>query len=109
MPAGPPWLRRRRSSSTRPGPPRRRPGTPAAEVLPAIASSANVLVAAATPLLQLLARLRNTPAPPFSGDLRERAAGALRGFEQRARAAGVAAEQLRPPTGRCAPASTMWC
>ena len=68
---------------------------PAAEVLPAIASSANVLVAAAVPLLQLLARLRNTTTQPFSGDLRERAAGALRGFEQRARAAGVATEQLR--------------
>jgi type VI secretion system protein ImpK len=68
---------------------------PAADALPAIASSANVLVAAATPLLQLLARLRNTATPPFSGDLRERAAGALQGFEQRARAAGVPTEQVR--------------
>lgn len=71
------------------------PPAPAGEPLPAIASSANVLVAAATPLLQLLARLRNTTTPPFSGDLRERAAGALGGFEQRARAAGVPIAQLR--------------
>ncbi len=67
---------------------------PASDLLPAIACSANVLIAAATPLLQLLARLRNTSTPPFSGDLRERAVGALRGFEQRTRTAGVATEQL---------------
>jgi type VI secretion system protein ImpK len=68
---------------------------PVAEPFPPVAGSANALLVAATPLLQLLARLRNSPAPPFSGDLRDSVAGALRGFEQRARAAGVAGEQLQ--------------
>jgi type VI secretion system protein ImpK len=54
------------------------------------------LVAAAAPLLQLLARLRNTVNQPDPGDLRERAVRAMRGFEQRARDAGVALELLRP-------------
>ena len=56
----------------------------------------NPLAYAATPLLQLLARLRNTANPPDSEDLRTRALGELRQFEQRARAQGVAMEQLRP-------------
>jgi type VI secretion system protein ImpK len=54
------------------------------------------LVAAAAPLLQLLARLSNTSQPPQAGDLRERTAQALRAFEQRARADGIPLEQLRP-------------
>lgn len=54
------------------------------------------LLDAAAPLLQLLARLRNTAAAPEPGDLRERAVAAMRGFEQRARAADVAPELLRP-------------
>ena len=56
----------------------------------------NPLLSAATPLLQLLARLRNTANPPDSGDLRTRALSELRQFEQRARAHGVAMELLRP-------------
>lgn len=57
---------------------------------------ANPLVAAAAPLLQLLARLNNTSHPPQAGDLRERTAREVRAFEQRARDGGVPLEQLRP-------------
>ncbi|HXP06384.1 MAG TPA: type IVB secretion system protein IcmH/DotU [Stellaceae bacterium] len=54
------------------------------------------LVAAAVPLLQLLARLRNTLNQPDPGDLRERAVAAIREFESRARDTGVSLELLRP-------------
>lgn len=54
------------------------------------------LMAAAAPLLQLLARLRNTLAQPDAGDLRERAVRALREFEATARGAGIANDHLRP-------------
>lgn len=54
------------------------------------------LMAAAAPLLQLLARLRNTLAQPDAGDLRERAVRALREFEAAARGAGIANDHLRP-------------
>ncbi len=47
------------------------------------------LAAAAAPLLQLLARLRNTAHPPEAGNLYERASRALRTFEQRALDSGV--------------------
>ncbi|HQT75630.1 MAG TPA: type IVB secretion system protein IcmH/DotU [Rhodopila sp.] len=64
-------------------------------VLPSVTAD-GPLMAAAAPLLQLLARLRNTLTPPDSGDLRERAAAALRRFESDAKAAGVADDMLRP-------------
>jgi type VI secretion system protein ImpK len=54
------------------------------------------LVAAAGPLLQLIARLRNTLNQPDPGDLRERAVAAMRGFEQRTRDANVPIELVRP-------------
>jgi type VI secretion system protein ImpK len=54
------------------------------------------LVAAAGPLLQLVARLRNTANQPDPGELRERAVQALRTFERRARDAGIAIELVRP-------------
>ncbi|MCW8307691.1 type IVB secretion system protein IcmH/DotU [Acidiphilium sp. PA] len=57
---------------------------------------ATPLLAAAAPLLQLLARLRNTLQPPDSGDLRERAARALRDFEIAGRQAQIPVDQLRP-------------
>jgi type VI secretion system protein ImpK len=47
------------------------------------------LAAAAAPLLQLLARLRNTAHPPEAGKLYEHASRALRSFEQRALDSGV--------------------
>jgi type VI secretion system protein ImpK len=71
---------------------RRQPPVPAD--LPA--HSGSPLLAAAAPLLQLLARLRNTLTPPDSGDLRDRAAETMRAFEQRAQADGVPEDHLRP-------------
>jgi type VI secretion system protein ImpK len=67
-----------------------------AEGTESIAVGDNALTAAAATLLQLLARLRNTATPPNSGDLRERAVQEVRNFEQRARAAAVPMELLRP-------------
>jgi type VI secretion system protein ImpK len=57
---------------------------------------ASPLLAAAQPLLQLMARLRSTLSQPDPGELRERAVVAMRAFEQEARAAGVPMDQLRP-------------
>ena len=54
------------------------------------------LIAAAGPLLQLLARLRNTLSAPDAGDLRERATREIRRFEEVARAQNIPMEQLRP-------------
>lgn len=71
----------------------------AAPVIDAPAPAAigeNRLVAAAQPLLQLLARLRNTATPPDAGDLLARATAEIRRFERRARDEGVAMELLRP-------------
>ncbi|MBU6396586.1 MAG: type IVB secretion system protein IcmH/DotU [Rhodospirillales bacterium] len=61
-----------------------------------IAMGGAPLVAAAGPLLQLLARLRNTLQAPDSGDLRERAVREIRRFEESARARNIPMEQLRP-------------
>lgn len=54
------------------------------------------LAATAAPLLQLLARLRNTTSQPDAGELRARAIGELRAFEHAARNARIPIEQLRP-------------
>lgn len=56
----------------------------------------DALAAAAAPLLQLMARLRNTANPPESGDLRERTVRQIKRFEQECRDKGVPLEQLRP-------------
>jgi len=56
------------------------------------------LTDAASPLLQLLARLRNTASAPDAGNLRERVVQEIRGFETRAREAEVAQELLRSAT-----------
>ncbi|HEY3912430.1 MAG TPA: type IVB secretion system protein IcmH/DotU [Stellaceae bacterium] len=61
-----------------------------------VAMGLSPLVAAAAPLLQLMARLRNTFSQPDPGDLRERAVHAMRGFEQQARDAAVPLDLLRP-------------
>ncbi len=61
-----------------------------------IAMGGSALVTAAAPLLQLLARLRNTMSQPDSGDLRERATREIKRFEETARARDVPMEQLRP-------------
>jgi type VI secretion system protein ImpK len=64
--------------------------------LEGVAAGLHPLVAAAVPLLQLMARLRNTLNQPDPGDLRERTVRAIRDFEQRVRDLGVPIEQLRP-------------
>jgi type VI secretion system protein ImpK len=61
-----------------------------------ISMGGSPLVAAAAPLLQLLARLRNTLSQPDAGDLRERAVRELRRFEETARARQIPLDQLRP-------------
>lgn len=61
-----------------------------------IALGGDQLTAAAAPLLQLMARLRNTANAPDTGDLRERTVRQIRLFEQQARDNGVPMEQLRP-------------
>jgi type VI secretion system protein ImpK len=54
------------------------------------------LVIAATPLLRLLGRLRNTFNPPDPGGLRARTVQAIRDFETAGRAAAIAHEVLHP-------------
>jgi type VI secretion system protein ImpK len=61
-----------------------------------VAVGGDVLLAAAAPLLQLMARLRNAANPPDSGDLYQRTVRQIRAFEQEARDKGVPLEQLRP-------------
>nr|WP_321983238.1 type IVB secretion system protein IcmH/DotU [uncultured Lichenicoccus sp.] len=61
-----------------------------------IETGSTPLMAAASGLLSLLARLRNTARPPDAGDLRASAVAELRRFEQIAREAGIGIEQLRP-------------
>ena len=72
------------------------PATPAGDAVYSIAIGVNPLVAAAAPLLQLLARLRNTLNQPDPGDLRDRAVREMRDFEQRVRDLGLPIELLRP-------------
>jgi type VI secretion system protein ImpK len=86
----------------RPSPGGRRPALAAAPAAPVedvgeiVQAGLDPLLAAAGPLLQLLAKLRNTLHPPDAGDLRGRAAREVRQFEQRCRAANIPAELLSP-------------
>jgi type VI secretion system protein ImpK len=73
-----------------------RPPTPAGDGAETIAIGVNPLIAAAAPLLQLLARLHNTSNQPDPGDLLERSVRAMRSFEQRVRELGLPIELLRP-------------
>jgi type VI secretion system protein ImpK len=77
-------------------PPRAATAAPIGDGVEGVAMALGPLVAAAAPLLQLLARLRNTVSQPDPGDLRERAVRAMRTFEEQARSAGVPFELLRP-------------
>lgn len=71
-------------------------GAAIAEGMDKIGTGLSPLTEAAGPLLALLASLRNLSTVPDPSELRLRTIQALRQFEQRARAAGVPAEQLRP-------------
>ncbi|MGD9614995.1 MAG: type IVB secretion system protein IcmH/DotU [Alphaproteobacteria bacterium] len=61
-----------------------------------VAMAVNPLVAAAAPLLQLMARLPNTVNPPDPGELRERAVRAMHNFERRVRDLDLPRELLAP-------------
>jgi type VI secretion system protein ImpK len=89
--ASPPGLS---SDDAPPAPPRA--AAPVGEGIEGVAMAVNPLIAAAAPLLQLLARLRNTLNQPDPADLRERAVRAMRSFEQQVRDAGLPIELLRP-------------
>ena len=71
-------------------------GQAGAEETRSVPISVSPLAAAAAPLLQLLARLRNTLHQPDAGDLRKRVVSELGAFERHAREAGIAMDQLRP-------------
>src|SRR5215468_4377571 len=73
-----------------------RNATPAGDGVESIAIDVNPLIAAAAPLLQLLARLNNTSNQPDPGDLLERSVRAMRTFEQRVRDLGLPIELLPP-------------
>jgi type VI secretion system protein ImpK len=77
-------------------PPPSGPARAPADAPDSIAMGGSPLVSAAAPLLQLLARLRNTLSQPDSGDLRERAVREIRRFEEVARAKNIPMDQLRP-------------
>jgi type VI secretion system protein ImpK len=66
-----------------------------ATIIPFGTPSGSPLAAAAMPLLQLLARLRNMAHQPDPADLYERTTRALGTFDQRVRDAGVPAELVR--------------
>jgi len=67
-----------------------------AEGTESISIGSDALTAAAAPLLQLMARLRNTASPPDSGDLYQRTVQQIRVFEQETRDKGIPLDQLRP-------------
>jgi type VI secretion system protein ImpK len=69
---------------------------PSGEAVDNLAMGVNPLVAAAAPLLQLLARLRNTLNPPDPAEFRERTVRAMNAFEERTRASGLPIELIRP-------------
>jgi type VI secretion system protein ImpK len=69
---------------------------PTGEPIGPLATGQTPLIIAATPLLQLLGRLRNTFNPPDAGELRARSIQAIRDFETAGRAAGIPHEVLHP-------------
>src|SRR5215208_3969218 len=70
--------------------------SPAGDGAETVAMAVNPLVAAAAPLLQLMARLPNTVNPPDPGELRERAVRAMHNFERRVRDLDLPRELLPP-------------
>jgi type VI secretion system protein ImpK len=71
------------------------PSPPPSPVIPFGTPSGSPMAAAAMPLLQLLARLRTTAHQPDPADLYQRTVREINTFDQRARDAGVPAEQVR--------------
>ena len=69
---------------------------PMGEPLGPLPTGQSPLVIAATPLLQLLGRIRNTFNPPDPGELRMRTIQAMRDFETAGRAAAIPQEVLHP-------------
>jgi type VI secretion system protein ImpK len=69
---------------------------PTGEAIGPLATGQTPLIIAATPLLQLLGRLRNIFNPPDAGELRARSIQAIRDFETAGRAAGIPHEVLHP-------------
>jgi type VI secretion system protein ImpK len=76
--------------------PRSTEPAPTGEPIGPLATGQTPLVIAATPLLQLLGRLRNVYNPPDAGELRARSIQAIRDFETTGRAAGIPHEVLHP-------------
>src|SRR5829696_4995049 len=70
--------------------------SPAGDGAETVAMAVNPLVAAAAPLLQLMARLPNTINHPDPGELRERAVRAMHTFERRVRDLDLPRELLAP-------------
>jgi type VI secretion system protein ImpK len=77
-------------------PPQSAEPAPTGEPIGPLATGQTPLVIAATPLLQLLGRLRNIFNPPDAGELRARSIQAIRDFETAGRAAGIPHEVLHP-------------
>lgn len=90
-------IMRPRPGGRAPAPPADPPSSDAPTALPEIPSPypAGSLLAAAMPLLQLLGRLRTLAAETDPAALRDRTEAALRAFEARALADGVAPDHLR--------------
>jgi type VI secretion system protein ImpK len=82
----------RRPAQASPGATPREPA-PAAEI-PSLSGGLNPLVAAANPLLNIVAQLRGTIQHPDPSGLREFLAQNIRAFESRAKSAGVAPERV---------------
>ncbi|HQT63795.1 MAG: flagellar motor protein MotB [Acidocella sp. 20-57-95] len=72
------------------------PARPVSDAPESIGMGGSPLLVAAGPLLQLLARLRNTMSQPDAGNLRDRATQEMRRFEETARAQNIPMDQLRP-------------
>jgi len=75
-------------------PPQQRPGADVARDFPQVPVGLNPLVALANEVLALVPPLRNTAQHPDPAGLKEQLSYAIREFERRGRAQGIAAERL---------------
>lgn len=83
---------RRAAPAPRPAP---APPAPTGPEIEAVVAGDGPLAIAASPLLTLLARLRNAATAPDPADMRERTRRELRAFERRAKDAGLPPDQVR--------------